>query len=141
MDPSHTAAMKPHLPIPDPETEAFWRGTAEHKFLLRHCNACGRAHFYPRHYCPFCWSGNGEWRPANGRGRVYSYTVIHHHDAAPFKEMVPYVVALIELDEHVRVISNVVDCTTETVHVGMPVQVLYERLTDEITLPKFRPIR
>ena len=140
MNSAHANAMRPHLPIPDAETEAFWRGTKEGKFLLRHCNVCGRDHFYPRHYCPFCWSEDCEWRPAHGRGRVYSYTVIHHNEAPPFNEMLPYIVALIELDENVRVTSNVVECTPDMIHVGMPVEVVYERVTDDVTLPKFRPL-
>jgi uncharacterized OB-fold protein len=136
----HGTAMQPHLPVPDAETAGFWRGTAAHKFLLRHCNNCDRAHFYPRHACPYCWSENGEWRPASGRGRIYSYTVIHYSTIAPFREMLPYIVAWIDLEENVRVTSNIVECTPDLVHVGMPVEVVYERVTDEVTLPKFRPL-
>ena len=79
------------------------------------------------------------WRPACGRGRIYSYTVIHHNDAPPFRDMVPYIVALVELEEGVRVTSNIVECTPEVVHVGMPVEVIYQQVTDTITLPQFRP--
>lgn len=134
-------ALAPHLPIMDAESEPFWAGTRERTFLIRHCTACDRNHFYPRHYCPHCWSERCEWQPASGNGRIYSYTVIHYNDVPPFKDMRPYIVALIELEEGVRVTSNVVECTPEVVHIGMPVEVVYERITDEITLPQFRPRR
>jgi len=133
------AALAHHLPVIDAESAPFWAGTRDRKFLLRHCNSCHRNHFYPRHACPRCWSDNCEWRPASGKGRVYSYTVIHHHDVPPFREMVPYIVALIDLAEGVRVTANVVECTPELVHVGMPVEVVFEHVTDDITLPQFRP--
>lgn len=128
-----------HLPIIDAESAPFWAGAREHRFLIRHCNACKRNHFYPRHACPHCWSDNCEWRAASGKGRIYSYTVIYHNDVAPFREMLPYIVALIDLEDGVRVTSNVVECTPEIVHVGMPVEVVYEHVTEEVTLPQFRP--
>ncbi len=136
---NRAAALALHLPIIDAESEPFWAGTKERKFPIRHCQACGRNHFYPRHYCPHCWSDRCEWQPVSGCGRVYSYTVIHHNDVPPFKDMLPYIVALIDLDEGVRVTSNLVECTPEIVHVGMPVEVIYEQITEEITLPQFRP--
>ena len=132
-------ALTAHLPIINAESEPFWAGARERKFLIRHCTACGRDHFYPRHYCPYCWSENCEWQPACGKGRIYSYTVIHHHDLPPFRDMVPYIVALVELEEGVCVTSNIVECTPDVVHVGMPVEVIYQQITEEITLPQFRP--
>jgi len=128
-----------HLPVIDAESEPFWAAARKRKFLIRHCEACGRDHFYPRRYCPHCWSERCVWRPACGRGRIYSYTVIRHNEAPPFRDMVPYIVALVELDEGVRVIANLEECTPDVVHVGMAVEVIYQRITDEITLPQFRP--
>ena len=136
---NRAAPLANHLPVIDVESAPFWAGTKQHKFLIRHCNACGRSHFYPRHSCPHCWSDNCEWRPSSGRGRVYSYTVIHHNDVLPFKERLPYIVALIDLEEGVRVTTNIVEGTPEVMHVGMPVEVVYEHVTDEVTLPQFRP--
>ena len=130
-----------HLPVIDAESAPFWAATQQRRLLIRHCQACGRSHFYPRHACPYCWSENCEWRPSNGQGRVYSYTVIHHHEAPPFKDLVPYIVALVDLDEGVRLTANLLECTPEVVHVGMPVEVVYEPVTDQITLPQFRPRR
>jgi uncharacterized OB-fold protein len=136
---NRAATRATHLPVIDAESAPFWAGTRERKFLLRHCNACRQNHFYPRHHCPHCWSDNCEWRAASGHGRVYSYTVIHHNDALPFRERLPYIVALVDLEEGVRVTSNIVECTPEIIHVGMPVEVIYEQVTEEITLPQFRP--
>ena len=136
---NRAALLAHHLPVIDAESAAFWAGAKQHKFLIRHCNACGRSHFYPRHSCPHCWSDNCEWRPSSGRGRVYSYTVIHHNDVLPFKERLPYIVALIDLEEGVRVTTNIVEGTPEVMHVGMPVEVVYEHVSDEVTLPQFRP--
>ena len=136
---NRAAASAAHLPVIDAESAPFWTATKERKFLIRHCNACRRTHFYPRYACPYCWSDNCEWRAAAGAGRIYSYTVIHQADTPPFTEMVPYIVGLVDLPEGVRVTSNIVECTPEVVHVGMPVEVVYQRVTDEITLPQFRP--
>ncbi len=136
---NRAAALAAHLPVIDAETEPFWAAAKERKFLFRHCTACGRNHFYPRHYCPHCWSEDCEWRPAAGTGRIYSYTVIHHNDIPPFSEMLPYIVGLIELDEGVRVTANVVECTPDVVHVGMPVEVIFEHINDAVVLPQFRP--
>jgi len=134
------AALAGHLPIIDAESEPFWAGTRRRAFLFRHCHGCGRNHFYPRHACPHCWSANCEWRTASGKGRIFSYTVIHRNDSKPFHDQLPYIVALVDLDEGVRVTSNIVECTPEVVHVGMPLEVVYEEITDEVTLPQFRPL-
>lgn len=136
---NRAAALAPHLPIIDAESEPFWAATKDRQFLIRHCTACGRNHFYPRHYCPYCWSEACEWQAASGKGRIYSYTVIHHNDVPPFKDMLPYIVVLIDLDEGVRVTANLVECTPDVVHVGLPVEVIYEHINDDITLPQFRP--
>ena len=136
---NRAATWAPYLPVIDAESAPFWEGTRAHTFLIRHCNACGRDHFFPRHACPHCWSDHCDWRPASGRGRIYSYTVIHHNENPPFKEMLPYIVALIDLEEGVRVTSNIVECTPDVIHVGMPVEVVYQPITDVVTLPYFRP--
>jgi len=140
MTTNKAAALAAHLPIIDAESQPFWAGTRRRKFLFRHCNACGRNHFYPRHACPHCWSDNCEWRAASGTGRIFSYTVIHQNDSLPFREWLPYIVALVDLAEGVRVTTNIVECTPEVVHVGMPVEVVYEEVTDTVTLPQFRPL-
>ncbi|MDQ1434305.1 MAG: uncharacterized protein QOF59_1121, partial [Actinomycetota bacterium] len=76
------------LPSTDTETQPFWDGLKEGKFLLRHCDACGRDHYYPRPFCPDCWSDLVSWKEASGRGKIYTYSVVHVNDLPPFNERV-----------------------------------------------------
>jgi uncharacterized OB-fold protein len=139
MDDRWHAALREHLPVPDAESAAFWDGAREGKLLIRRCLECGHRHFYPRHHCPECWSTNVEWHSASGRGRVYSYTVVYQNETPPFRDRLPYIVAVIELEDVVRMVSTLIECTPEAVHVGMPVEVVFDRVTQEIALPRFRP--
>lgn len=124
------------LPVPDGDTRPYWNAAKEHRLVLRRCLDCQTAIFYPRGICPHCMSDHLDWITASGRGTIYSYTVVHRAPAG-FQDRVPYVVALIDLDEGVRMMSNVVDAGSE-VRVGAPVQVIFDDVTAEITLPKFR---
>lgn len=132
--------MRFDLPTPDSETEPFWDALREGTFLLRHCDACGRDHYYPRPFCPSCWSDEVSWRPAAGTGTVYTYSVVHSNDLPPFKERVPYVAAIVELDEGPRVMTNIEGVAPEAVEIGMRVAVEYRPISDEVTIPVFRPI-
>ena len=76
------------LPTTDLETQPFWDGLKEGKFLLRHCNGCGRDHYYPRPFCPTCWSDDVSWKEASGRGKIYTYSVVHVNDLPPFSNIV-----------------------------------------------------
>jgi len=127
------------LPKPDQDSEPYWEGTRRHELLLQQCSACRRFRFYPRSLCPFCFSDAFNWRAAAGRGSVYSFTVVHRAPFPSFRDKIPYVLALIELEEGVRMMSNVVDCDPAQVRIGMPVVVVFDAVTEEITLPKFRP--
>jgi uncharacterized OB-fold protein len=126
------------IPTPDIETQAFWDGCREGRFLIRHCNACGEDHFYPRPFCPKCWSDDVEWKAATGRGTLYTYSIVHQNDLPPFNERVPYVAAVVELDEGPRVMTNVEGTPFEDLRVGMPVRVDFKPLGDEITIAIFR---
>ena len=125
------------LPEIDADSAPFWRGTRERRLLLPHCLACGRPHFPPRVLCPHCHADGIEWKPASGEGTVYTYTVARRAASAAFEDDVPYVVALIDLAEGVRMMSNVVTDDPAKVTIGAPVRVTFERASDEITLPKF----
>ncbi|MGH2662457.1 MAG: Zn-ribbon domain-containing OB-fold protein [Actinomycetota bacterium] len=131
-----------HLPEPDPETTPYWEAAGEGRLLIKECRACGALFFYPRTHCPRCWSSDTEWREASGRGSVYTFTVVHQNDLPPFRDRVPYVVALIELEEGVRMTSNVEGCPPEQVACGMPVRVAFREEAGEgrtVTVPVFRP--
>ncbi len=126
------------LPVPDSETAPYWAGTADGKLLIQSCGACGRHRFYPRLVCPHCMSDEVSWVEASGRGTIYSYTVVQR--AAPaFRDKVPYVVAIVELEEGVRMMSELLIDPPEAAAIGLPVTVTFEKVSDEITLPKFVP--
>ena len=125
------------VPEPRPETIKFWEGCKAGEFRLQKCDDCGKVIFYPRAICPGCMSSNISWITSSGKGQVYTFS-IHHRGATPaFKT--PYVVALVDLEEGVRVMTNVVNCDVNDVKIGMKVNVIFEPLTDEISLPKFQP--
>jgi hypothetical protein len=131
-----------HLPIADSETAAYWDATRLGKLLIKECNTCGRVFFYPRAACPFCWSDDTVWREASGLGRVYTFTVVHQNDLPPFRDRVPYIVAVVDLDEGVRMTTNIEGIDPELVRCGMRVQVGFRdemRGEDEVvSLPVFR---
>jgi uncharacterized OB-fold protein len=134
------AAYPGHLPRPTPETAPFWDGCREGRLLLPWCRDCGRPHFYPRAICPHCLSSRLDWRPASGRGRLHTF-VINHRAAKGYSA--PYVIAVVDLEEGPRMLSNVVTeaaPTPEALCIDMALEVVFERLTDEITLPRFRPV-
>ena len=127
------------LPRIDEESRGYWEALARHELYLQRCRACGTFRFYPRALCPACLSDATEWVRASGRGTVYSFTVTYQNQAPGFREEVPYVLAIVELAEGVRLMTNVVGSSPETVRIGLPVEVVFEDVTPEITLPKFRP--
>ena len=136
-----SGAQKP-LPVADPVTRPFWESVRREAMALQRCNACGQFIFYPRGICPHCLSDDLVWERAKGTGEVYAFTIVHRHPNPAFAGEIPYVVALIALDEGVRMLTNLVGVAADpaAVRVGMPVEVVYDTVTDEVTLPKFRPV-
>src|SRR5437588_7844697 len=140
--PQMPKTMTWHLPQPDLETQPYWDAARERRLLIKECRACGRAFFYPRTYCPRCWSPDTEWKEASGRGRVYTFTVVHQNDLPPFNERVPYVVAIVELEEGVRMTSNIEGVAPEDVRCDMAVQGAFrgeQRDCEAVALPACRP--
>ena len=135
-----TTEYKKPLPYINTETKAYWDGAKSHQLLVRKCRACGNYYFYPRDFCPSCFSFDVEWVKASGRGTVYSVTICHV-PAAGFKDVTPYNLVLVELEEGPRMMSNIVDCPNEEIKIGMPVEVTFDDVTPEVTLPKFRPVK
>lgn len=126
-------------PRPNRDSQPFWDACKRHELVLQYCRDCGRPWFYPRPCCPHCLSLAFDWRPVRGEGQVYTYTVVHRPPSEAYQDAVPYVVAIIELDEGVRMMSNVIGCPSEDVRIGMRVRVTFEDLAPETTLPKFLP--
>jgi uncharacterized OB-fold protein len=123
-----------------PLSEPFWEATRRREFLLQWCRHCDEPIFYPREVCPRCLEAQLDWRPASGRGTVHAVSV-QHRPGMPLPAFIdgPYTVALIELAEGVRVMSNVTGCLPDEVSVGMPVTMTWEAMSDGRNLPQFQP--
>lgn len=140
MSAASAAPAKPR-PVVQPWAQPFWDATRRHELLLQHCNACDRAIHYPRVACPHCGGDDLDWRRASGRGTLYSFTVVESNAPSAFIADMPYVVAVVRLEEGVQMLSNVVQCDLGELHCDLPVEVVFEKLDDEFTLPRFRPLR
>jgi uncharacterized OB-fold protein len=124
------------LPIPDSDTRQFWTAASQGRLSIQRCEDCGTHVFYPRLVCPHCCSDRLAWKDASGKGRVYSYTVVERSPGA-FKDMVPYVVALVDLDEGVRMMSRIRTDDPYSVRIGMPVEVEFDPVSEDVALPVF----
>ena len=120
----------------DSDSRPYWEGIAQRELRIQQCNTCSKAVFYPRSICPHCHSDTLSWIVASGAGSIYSYTVAHQGFGA-FAEDVPFVVAIIELEEGTRMMSRIVDTPYERIVVGAKVQVTFERVSEDFTLPYF----
>jgi hypothetical protein len=125
------------LPSIDADSAPFWQAAREERLALPYCGDCGQAHFPPRALCPHCHGGTIEWRDASGEGVIYTYTIARRGAGAAFKDMAPYVIALIDLAEGPRMMSNIVTDDVETVRIGAAVRVVFDAVTEAVTLPKF----
>jgi len=128
------------LPLPNSDTEAFWKACGRHELRFRKCGACAFIRWPPSTYCPRCYSKEMEWITASGKGKIYTFAVYHRVFHPAFKDDVPYVVALVELEEGPFFLSNIVGCKPDEVSCGMPVEVIWEDVTEDFTLPKFRKV-
>ena len=126
------------LPDVEPTYAPFWEGAAAGELRYQECPACGHRQFYPRAVCTAC-AAEPEWRTASGRGTVHTYTVIRQNWAEPFRGLVPYVVAMIDLEEGPRMMSNVTGCEPEDVRIGMAVEAYSVPVEDGIGLWFWRP--
>ncbi len=131
--------MRFDLPTPDDETQPFWDAAREGRLLIKRCADCGAAHFYPRPFCPRCWSAAVSWETASGQAALYTWSVVHHNDLPPFRDRLPYVAAVVDLAEGPRMMTNVVDCDPGRLEVGMALHVAYRELDDDVTIPVFAP--
>jgi uncharacterized OB-fold protein len=127
-------------PLPTPETKHFWDGTREGKLRLQRCDACAKVYFPPRPFCPECGKREVSVFAASGKAFLYSY-VIHHRKVPGFTP--PYAIAVVELAEGPRMMTNIIDCpqTPEALVLDMPLTVAFEKMDDEITLPLFKPAK
>ena len=126
------------IPAPTlhPDNEGFWEGVKRKELVFQRCKACGSWVHPPRPMCPRCRSVQKEWSPSSGRGTVYSWVTYAEAPHPGFRA--PYSVVLVELEEGVRLVSNLVDVKPEEISIGMPVEVVFDQVNGEIVLPKFR---
>jgi uncharacterized OB-fold protein len=126
------------LPTPTPETQPFWDGTRAGELRLQRCDACSHSYFPPRPFCPKCASRKVSWYKASGRASLYSY-VIHHRPVPGYTP--PYSIAVVELAEGPRMMTNIVGCpqTPEALELDMALEVTFTPVSDTITLPQFKP--
>lgn len=139
------------FPLPDPAcalTRPFWERAAERQLAIPRCSACGAYVWYPEAECPSCGSEAMSWVQVSGRGTLYTWVVVHHAFLPAFQDKVPFVPALVALDEDpaVRVVTTMVDCPPEDLVVGMAVSVVFRPMTftgvdGEVLAPLFRPFR
>lgn len=136
--------MELERPLPHPitpEARPYWDGARQGKLMIPRCTACGKAFLYPRVLCPFCASGDIEWIRASGRGRLHAFEIAHQILNRAFKVKTPLVLAMVELEEGPRMLTNLVEVEPDPAKLrcDMPVEVVFEKQTEEITLPMFRP--
>ena len=140
-----SAPDSPGVPVPakpqpriTPWAAPLWEGCAQGKLTLPYCDKCEACFYYPRRWCPQCFNQDLSWQEVSGKGKVYSFSVIHQAPMASYQGDVPYVLAVIELQEGPRMMTNVVNCRVEDVSVEMPVEVTFEERGD-MTIPQFQP--
>jgi uncharacterized protein len=134
---------RPPLPSPQPETDFYWERARAHELWLMRCDACGTTYFYPRPICPHCFSRETRWVQSSGRGTLYAFSIVERPPTPAFQDRVPYITALIELEGGARLPTNLVDVAPDpaVIRIGMAVEVLFEDVSEDISLPKFRPAR
>ena len=137
---SETASAAPSRPVPaiTPEMAPFWEAARRHELTAQRCLDCGTFRFPAREVCSGCLSRRAEWQRVSGRGRVFSVVVMHQASHPWFASRTPYAVVVVELDEGARMLSTVVGPEPHAIAIGMPVEVDFEDLTAEISLPVFR---
>ena len=127
------------VPDVDAFTRAYWDAADRGRLLIRRCGACGKAHHYPREFCPFCWSEDVSWEQASGGATLYTWSVVHRNDLPPFGERVPYVAAVVDLAEGPRMMTEVVDCAEGELRIGMPLRVTFRTADEGPAVPVFVP--
>ena len=132
------------LPSPiTPEAQPYWDGARQGKLMIPKCRACGKAFFHPRVLCPFCSSRDIAWIQASGRGKLHSFAIAHQILNKAFKLKPPVILAMVELDEGPRLLTNLVNAEADPAKLrcDAPVEVLFEKQSDQISLPVFQPAK
>lgn len=128
-------------PLADATTLPWWQAAAEHRLVVQRCTACGHTRLPPAPVCPECRSDAADWQEVPGRGELYTYTVVHRPIAS--EQELPFVIAVVALEDAggVRIISNLVDARPEELAIGLPVEIVWEDMSADLAIPRFRPRR
>ncbi len=129
------------LPFIDEDNKQYWYYCRQHELRMQKCARCGHIRFPPSIICPACHSMDAEWTKLSGKGKVYSFVIFDRAYHESYKDDIPYVVAIIQLDEGPRMESNITDCSVDDVKIDMPVELYFDTVTENISLPKFRPAK
>ena len=126
-------------PLADAITLPWWQAASEHRLVVQRCTACGHTRLPPAPVCAECRSADCEWQQVSGRGEVYTYTIVHRPIAA--RQPLPTVIAVIALEGAggVRMISNIVGANPDAIRIGMPVELVWEDMSEDLAIPRFRP--
>jgi len=133
------ASTRPYIPVANPDTQAFWDGAGRGELMLQRCVVCQAFRHPPSPICHNCLSNKHEWLKASGRGTVFTFVVVRQAPARGWGDRVPYVVAVVALEEGPHYLTNIVGIAPEAVTIGMPVEVMFEELDGTTKLPVFRP--
>ncbi len=128
------------IPVPDEISAPFFDGARQGRLMLQHCTACDGWSFPVRERCPHCFAAALEWRAASGRGTLYTFAVMHQVMNPGFAGAVPYNVSQVDLDEGVRMISNVVGTPNDRLRIGMKLEAVFEDVGDGVSIPRFRAV-
>ena len=133
----------PPLPRPYQDTAAYWEAAKDHRFIIQKCKECGEFQFYPRGVCSHCLSSDLDWQEASGKAEIYSFSINYRAPHPGFADATPFVLALVTLEEGPRMMTNITECeqTPEALELDMALEVVFEDISDEISLPKFRPAK
>jgi uncharacterized protein len=134
-----TTPMKP-VPTPDEASAPFFQGAREGRLVIMRCRPCGAWRMPARDRCDRCWSTDTEWAQASGRGKVYTFGIMHQVYHPAFATEVPYNVAVVELDEGVRMTTNITGVDNDSITVGMAVAAVFEPVSDTVSMVRFRPV-
>ena len=138
-----TNRYKKPIPSPQGESDFYWEKANQHELWIRKCDDCGETYFYPRDISPCCFSKQTSWVRASGRATLHTFAIVHRAPTEQFADDAPYITAIVELEEGPRMPTNivgVVEPTPDKLRIGMPLEVVFEDVSDVISLPKFQPL-
>lgn len=132
--------MNKPVPETQPWSEKFWEGTKQGKLLIQVCKDCKTNIFYPRKFCPECWSGNLDWKEASGKARIFTFSTAYSMVEPKFMDELPYTIAYVDLDEGIRMMTRIVECDPKDIKFDMKVEVVFHE-REGFFLPYFRPVK